>query len=51
MAKTFAAQVNQLPASPELKAALEYLCRESNNLYNCTGLLGSAAIFQGKQVL
>jgi len=36
MTKTFAAQVNQLPDVPELRSALEFLCSESNKLYNCT---------------
>jgi len=46
MAKTFAAQVNRLPGSPELKAALEYLCRESNKLYNCTVYLARQLYFK-----
>lgn len=46
MAKTFAAQVNRLPDSPELGAALEYLCRESNKLYNCTVYLARQLYFK-----
>ncbi|MEO1145581.1 MAG: transposase [Cyanobacteria bacterium J06638_22] len=46
MAKTFAAQINQLPDSPELQAALEYLCRESNKLYNCTVYLARQLYFK-----
>lgn len=46
MAKTFAAQVNRLPNSPELWTALEYLCRESNKLYNCTVYLARQLYFK-----
>lgn len=46
MAKTFAAQVNQLPEDPPLRAALEYLCTTSNNLYNCTVYLGRQLYFK-----
>lgn len=46
MAKTFTAQVNRLPNSPELRAALEYLCRESNKLYNCTLYLARQLYFK-----
>jgi putative transposase len=46
MAKTFAAQVNRLPDSPGLGAALEYLCRESNKLYNCTVYLARQLYFK-----
>lgn len=46
MTKTFAAQVNRLPDSPELGAALQYLCRESNKLYNCTLYLARQLYFK-----
>ncbi|MEM1308969.1 MAG: transposase [Cyanobacteria bacterium P01_H01_bin.153] len=46
MAKTFAAQLNQLPDTPELSAALEYQCRESNKLYNCTLYLAQQLYFK-----
>jgi IS605 OrfB family transposase len=46
MAKTFAAQINQLPNTPEFQAALEYLCRESNKLYNCTVYLARQLYFK-----
>ena len=46
MTKTIAAQVNRLPDSFELKAALEYLCRESNKLYNCTLYLARQLYFK-----
>jgi IS605 OrfB family transposase len=46
MTKTFAAQVNQLPSNPELRAALEYLCSESNKLYNCTTYLARQLYFK-----
>lgn len=46
MAKTFVAQVNRLPDVPELRAALEYLCTASNNLYNCTIYLARQLYFQ-----
>ncbi|MEM1308189.1 MAG: transposase [Cyanobacteria bacterium P01_H01_bin.153] len=46
MAKPFAAQVNRLPESPELGAALEYLCRESNKLYNGTVYLARQLYFK-----
>ena len=46
MAKTFAAQINRLPDEAELSAALEYLCRESNKLYNCTVYLARQLYFK-----
>ena len=46
MVKTFAAQVNRLPEDRELSAALEYLCRESNKLYNCTVYLARQLYFK-----
>ena len=46
MAKTFAAQVNRLPSEPSLSAALAFLCRESNHLYNCTTYLARQLYFK-----
>lgn len=46
MTKTFAAQINRLPDDAELNAALEYLCRESNKLYNCTVYLARQLYFK-----
>ena len=46
MAKTFSAQINRLPDEAELSAALEYLCRESNKLYNCTVYLARQLYFK-----
>ena len=46
MTKTFAAQVNRLPSSPSLSAALAFLCRESNHLYNCTVYLARQLYFK-----
>jgi IS605 OrfB family transposase len=46
MAKLFVAQVNRLPGDPDLGAALEYLCRESNTLYNCTVYLARQLYFK-----
>ena len=46
MGTTFAAQVNRLPDKPELRAALEYLCSESNKLYNCTVYLARQLYFK-----
>ncbi len=46
MAKAFTAQINRLPDSTELQAALEYLCRESNKLYNCTVYLARQLYFK-----
>jgi len=46
MVKTFAAQINRLPRDAELSAALEYLCRESNKLYNCTTYLARQLYFK-----
>ncbi len=47
MAKILAAQINQLPEDPALRAALEYLCSESNKLYNCTVYLARQLYFKG----
>ncbi len=46
MAKILAAQINQLPEDPALRAALEYLCSESNKLYNCTVYLARQLYFR-----
>ena len=46
MTKTFTAQVNRLPSEPQLDAALEFLCRESNHLYNCTVYLARQLYFK-----
>ena len=46
MVKSFAAQVNRLPDSQELSAVLEYLCSESNKLYNCTTYLARQIYFK-----
>jgi len=46
MAKPFAAQVNRLPDDPPLRAALEYLCTASNNLYNSTVYLARQLYFK-----
>lgn len=49
MTKTFAAQVNRLPSDGDLSAALEYLCRESNKLYNCTTYLARQLYFKANK--
>lgn len=46
MVKLFAAQVNRLPDNQELSAILEYLCSESNKLYNCTTYLARQIYFK-----
>lgn len=46
MAKVFTAQLNRLPGEPQLQAALEYLCSESNKLYNCTTYLARQLYFK-----
>ncbi|MGK7898299.1 MAG: RNA-guided endonuclease InsQ/TnpB family protein [Xenococcus sp. (in: cyanobacteria)] len=46
MAKLYKAQVNKLPYSKELSAILEYLCSESNKLYNCTTYLARQIYFK-----
>lgn len=46
MDKIFAAQVNRLPDVPELRAALEFLCSESNKLYNSTLYLARQLYFK-----
>ncbi len=49
MAKAFSAQVNRLPSDPSLSAALEFLCRESNHLYNCTTYLARQLYFKASK--
>ena len=46
MAKLYNAQVNKLPPEKELSAILEYLCSESNKLYNCTTYLARQLYFK-----
>ena len=46
MSKIFAAQVNRLPDDRELSAVLEYLCSQSNKLYNCTTYLARQIYFK-----
>ena len=46
MAKTYKAQVNRLFDNKELLAVLEYLCSESNKLYNCTTYLARQIYFK-----
>lgn len=46
MSKIFAAQINKLPDNKELSAVLEYLCSESNKLYNCTTYLARQIYFK-----
>lgn len=46
MVKIYNAQVNRLPQEKELSAVLEYLCSESNKLYNCTTYLARQIYFK-----
>lgn len=46
MVKLYNAQVNRLPDDKELSAILEYLCSESNKLYNCTTYLARQVYFK-----
>ncbi|BAZ46364.1 hypothetical protein NIES4102_43560 (plasmid) [Chondrocystis sp. NIES-4102] len=46
MVKLYNAQVNRLPSNRELSAVLEYLCSESNKLYNCTTYLARQIYFK-----
>ena len=46
MSKIFGAQINRLPDDKELSAVLEYLCSESNKLYNCTTYLARQIYFK-----
>ncbi len=50
MTKTFTAQINRLPDDAELRAALEYLCKESNKLYNCTVYLARQLYFKAGKI-
>lgn len=42
----YKAQVNRLPDDKELLSVLEYLCSESNKLYNCTTYLARQLYFK-----
>lgn len=46
MSKIYNAQINKLPDNKELLAVLEYLCSESNKLYNCTTYLARQLYFK-----
>lgn len=46
MSTTYAAQINLLPQDKNLSAVLEYLCSESNKLYNCTTYLARQLYFK-----
>lgn len=46
MVKLYNAQVNKLPDDKQLSAILEYLCWESNKLYNCTTYLARQIYFK-----
>lgn len=46
MSKTYAAQPNRLSKEPGLYEALEYLCKESNKLFNCTMYLARNLYFK-----
>jgi putative transposase len=46
MSKTYNAQVNRLPNDNQLSSVLEYLCSESNKLYNCTTYLARQLYFK-----
>ena len=46
MTKIMTAQINKLPDNKELSAVLEYLCSESNKLYNCTTYLARQVHFK-----
>jgi IS605 OrfB family transposase len=48
MAQQYVAQINRLPCDPSLKAVLQYLCSESNKLYNCTVYLARQLYFKSK---
>ena len=49
MSKLFKAQVNQIPKEHDLYAVLEFLCSESNKLYNCTLYLARQLYFKQKK--
>ena len=44
--KLIKAQINTLPKEKELSAVLEYICSESNKLYNCTLYLARQIYFK-----
>ena len=46
MVQLFKAQINRLPDDKELSAVLEYLCSESNKLYNCCTYLARQIYFK-----
>jgi putative transposase len=46
MEKIFKAQINRLPDNKELSAVLEFLCSESNKLYNCATYLARQIYFK-----
>ena len=46
MKKNLAAQINRLPDHQELSSFLEYLCSESNKLYNCCTYLARQIYFK-----
>ena len=46
MVKLYKAQINRLPDESELSAVLEYLCSESNKLYNCATYLARQIYFK-----
>ena len=46
MSTIFGAQINRLPDDKELSAVLEYLCSESNKLYNCCTYLARQIYFK-----
>jgi len=49
MSKTYSAQVNTIPGDRELSAVLEFICSESNKLYNCTTYLARQLYFKAKK--
>ena len=49
MSKLFKAQINQIPKEPELYAVVEFLCSESNKLYNCALYLARQLYFKEKK--
>lgn len=50
MTKTFAAQVNKLNLGFQETAVLEYICSESNKLYNCTLYLARQLYFKASKL-
>lgn len=47
--KLIKAQLNQLPKDGELSAVLEFICSESNKLYNCTLYLARQIYFKSRR--